>query len=108
MKQKKSNCSNVHYFDQKRKHKPTKKTNNQKVKGSKLVSAMTYCQCCKNQITKKNKIDDFYLCDKCHNLTPPEIYVQITEGLDTKVPQYVNWEDDLDYLYHHFWLDGDK
>lgn len=98
---KNSDRPNVHYFDQKRK---TKKThNNQKIKGAKLVSAMTYCQCCKKQITKKNKIKDVYLCDKCCNINVIE---KNTEKI--KKQQYVNWEDDLDYLYHHFWLDGDK
>lgn len=98
----KNTSSNVHYIDQKRK---TKRTKNNEYKGAKLVSAMTYCQCCKKQITKKNKVDGFFLCDNCHDLTPPEIYIQITENVDHKAPQYVNWEDDLDYLYHHFWLD---
>lgn len=102
MKDKKFKRSIVHYTDQKPKRIQNKKQNKKKAK---ILSMMTYCQCCKRQITKKNKVDDFYLCDYCNKLTPPEIYLQITKDLDTKALRYVNWEDDLDYLYHHFWLD---
>lgn len=107
MKNKNQKSSNVHYFDQKRKTKK-RNNNNKKIVKTKLMSIMTYCQNCKCQATKKNKMNDCYICDKCYNLTLSESYLKVNSGINEKTPQYVNWEDDLDYLYHHFWLDGDK
>lgn len=102
MKCKNDNRSNVHYFDQTRKR--VKKTSSKKVfRNSNTVSVMAYCQCCKKQTIKKNKVDDFYLCDKCNNATSSMNYLENVEG-SRRAPQYINWEDDLDYLYQHFWL----
>ncbi|AEO93489.1 gp230 [Bacillus phage G] len=94
--------SNVHYIDQKLRRK--KQSRNRKFKNNDSISIMTYCQCCKKQTTKKNKINNFYLCDKCFSLN----YLNINEeNLNSNMPKYINWEDDLDYLYQNFWLNGD-
>lgn len=97
------NRSNVHYFDQQR--KKTKKSNN-KINNSKTVSIMTYCQCCKKQTMKKNRMNDFYLCDSCYDLKSNKIYINNEMDIQKEILQYINWDDDIDYLYHHFWLDN--
>ncbi|MDF2533886.1 MAG: hypothetical protein K0R18_43 [Bacillales bacterium] len=108
MKNKKPNCGKVQYFDftpKRSRRTMTKKHSSNRP--AKIFSIMTYCQVCKKEITKKYEVNDFHLCDKCHNLTPPEIYLEVTKN-DKEIQRYVNWDADLEHLYYHFWLDDTK
>ena len=104
---KKQESSKVHYIDQKPKNRK-KKTERRIKNKKKLLSIFAYCQSCKKEITKKNKIDSFYLCDNCYNLTHSEFYLKNTKEKISTSPRYIDWEADLDYLYTHFWLDEDN
>lgn len=95
----------VHYFDFTKNN--NKYSTNKLNKKAKILSIMTYCQVCKTETTKKIEVNSFHLCDKCHNLTPPEIYLKITEE-KKETPKYIDWDADLDHLYYHFWLDDTK
>lgn len=102
MKKENNQHTKIYHFNKKQiKHT---KNLNQKQKTAKLASVMTYCQCCKKQITKKNKVNDIYLCDSCKNF---KLSDNVPRNREDKTQRYINWEDDLDYLYHHFWLEGD-
>lgn len=82
------------------KPKQTKSQTTTKIKKTKIISMLTYCQCCKKETIKKNKIQNHYVCDECKFVDQK---IQHKEA-----PKYVNWDADLDFLYNHFWLDDTK
>ncbi|MNJ90279.1 hypothetical protein D3C87_78740 [compost metagenome] len=93
---KKSN-KNLYFFNSKQtKFKTTK---NNIIKKTEIISMLTFCQNCKKETTKKNKINNHYVCNKCKSLD---------QEIKQETPKYVNWDADLDYLYRHFWLDDTK
>lgn len=112
MKNKRPGKTNVFHLDQllKRRSKETTKCNH---KQGKVINMMTYCAACESQITIKNKIGGFYLCNDCSDLTPPEIYVKVADSIENdlrkEIPSYIDWdEEDLDYLYYTFWCEDEN
>lgn len=111
MKNKRPGETNVFYLDQLLKSR-SKEIKNYNTK-SKVINMMTYCSACERQITIKNKIGGFYLCEGCRDLTPPEIYVKVSDiiekDLRKEIPSYIDWdEEDLDYLYYTFWCEDEN
>lgn len=62
----------------------------------KIISLMTNCFVCGDVTTKKHKMDEEYLCDKCSKLNPMELYDLLTDRL---VDDYNISDEELDEVF---------
>jgi hypothetical protein len=104
--------NNIHYLDVKRKNSRNIEKNNTKYFNN-LIDLCTNCDVCGVNTTKKNFINDLFMCEECVNLHSYEIYNLVTKEIENEIEKniknYIDWDsEDLDSLYNKFWLNDDS